>query len=280
VISVLAGLLAATSVASLLASVALRSDPAVESLAGIRSRGARRGLAGQVVAAAARRPLVRRIARVDRLDALVRAAGWSRSATDLMAVKAVLAMGVALTMTMSAPALLPIGIVAAAGAFVAPDVVVARAARARVREADAEVPQFLDLLAAASSAGLGGPAAIRRAASGLRGPLGDELTAAAAAVGVGARWREEVRSIAERLELPDLSAAVRVLIRTETLGSSLAENLRGLSVDVRDARRARATERARTAPVKMLFPLVFMVLPAFLLLSVVPVLIATVRSLG
>ena len=49
--------------------------------------------------------------------------------------------------------------------------------------------------------------------------------------------------------------------------------------DVRAARRVRAAERARTAPVKMLFPLVFMILPAFLLLTVVPVLIATIRSL-
>jgi tight adherence protein C len=72
---------------------------------------------------------------------------------------------------------------------------------------------------------------------------------------------------------------VSAVTRTETLGASLAEALRDLAEDVREARRARAAEIARKAPVKMLFPLVFMILPSFLLLTVVPVLIATLRSI-
>ena len=52
-----------------------------------------------------------------------------------------------------------------------------------------------------------------------------------------------------------------------------------LAADVRTSRRAAVAERARAAPVKMLFPLVFLVLPAFLLLTVVPVLLTTVRSI-
>ena len=97
---------------------------------------------------------------------------------------------------------------------------------------------------------------------------------------MGGRWRDELGRIADRLALPDLRAAVVVVARTETLGSSLADSLQELATEVRESRRVRASDRARTAPVKMLFPLVFMVLPAFLLLTVVPVLIATVRSLS
>jgi len=73
---------------------------------------------------------------------------------------------------------------------------------------------------------------------------------------------------------------VRLLVRTERLGSSLADEMSRLAADVREQRRARAVDRARAAPVKMLFPLVFLVLPAFLLLTVVPVLLTTVRSIS
>jgi tight adherence protein C len=72
---------------------------------------------------------------------------------------------------------------------------------------------------------------------------------------------------------------VAALTRTETLGSSLATSMQELAERVRAARRAAVTERARTAPVKMLFPLVFLVLPAFLLLTVVPVLLSTLQSI-
>ena len=106
------------------------------------------------------------------------------------------------------------------------------------------------------------------------------MRATVRAVDLGARWRDELEGLAERLDLPDLRRAVAALTRTESLGASLAQATSELAASVRQARRAATTERARTAPVKMLFPLVFLVLPAFLLLTVVPVLLTTVRSIG
>lgn len=155
-----------------------------------------------------------------------------------------------------------------------------RAAKRHRAAADSEIPQLLDLLAAGSSAGLAAPLALRRAADGLIGPLADELRATVHAVDLGARWRDELEALAERLDLPDLRRTVSALTRTETLGASLAQATAELAGSVRQARRAATMERARTAPVKMLFPLVFLVLPAFLLLTVVPVLLTTVRSIG
>jgi tight adherence protein C len=144
---------------------------------------------------------------------------------------------------------------------------------------DAQIPQFLDLLAAASSAGLSGQISLRRAVHALGGPLANELRNVLDAIDLGAHWRRELAAAAERLQLSDLRRIVTVLSRTETLGASLADSTAELAASVRSARRAAVTERARTAPVKMLFPLVFLVLPAFLLLTVVPVLLTTVQSI-
>ena len=156
---------------------------------------------------------------------------------------------------------------------------VTRADARRRRAMDAEIPQLLDLLAAGSAAGLSAVAGLQRSVSVLRGPLGAELRTSLDAVDLGARWREELAAVTERLALPDLRRAVAVLTRTETLGTSLTEATRELAADVRRSRRAAVAERARAAPVKMLFPLVFLVLPAFLLLTVVPVLLTTVESI-
>lgn len=142
-----------------------------------------------------------------------------------------------------------------------------------------EVPQFLDLLASAAAGGLAAPRAVEQAVREIRGPLATELEAVLERVALGHRWRDELLAISERLELADLRRAVIVLARSEKLGVSLASATADLAAEVRAARHALAEERARKAPVKMLFPLVSMVLPAFLLLTVVPVLVSTLGSM-
>jgi pilus assembly protein TadC len=175
------------------------------------------------------------------------------------------------------PLLAPIlGLAAAA----APSVLVSRAARHRVRAADSAIPQLLDLLSAGTAAGLPAMTVLARAARTVRGPLAEELASVLVAVDHGAPWRSELEAMAARLGLPDLRRVVATIGRSERLGSNLSRSLRDLAADVRAARRAGATERARAAPVKMLFPLVLLVLPAFLLLTVVSVLLVSLRSIG
>jgi tight adherence protein C len=155
-----------------------------------------------------------------------------------------------------------------------------RERRLRQRAFRDEIPQFLDLLAAGSTAGLSAEVSFRQATGSLRGPLGAELGDVMRSVDLGVPWREALGGYVAGTGDVDLARMASVLARIETLGVSLRGATRELAATVREARRASTLERARTAPVRMLFPLVFLILPAFLLLTVVPVLITTVRSIN
>ena len=155
-----------------------------------------------------------------------------------------------------------------------------RFARARRRAIHDEIPQLLDLLAAGSTAGLSAELSFRQASECLRGPLGEDLARIIRSIDLGIPWRQALHGYVEATGDPDLARMLSVLARTETLGVPLSEATRELAASVREARRTATLGRARTAPVKMLFPLVFLILPAFLLLTVVPVLITTVRSIN
>lgn len=215
-----------------------------------------------------------------RLRALIIEADASWTVDEVAGAK-VLGPLVVLAVALLAPgSLVLLGVPFAILASRVPELVLARAASRRRLAASREVPLFLDLLAVTTSAGLPPPLAVRVATEPLRGPLGEELRGAVGRVDLGRRWRDEIAASAGRLAQHDLGRAIRLLLRTQRLGTSLADEMSRLAADVREGARMRAVERARTAPVKMLFPLVFLILPAFLLLTVVPVLLTTVRSIG
>ena len=151
--------------------------------------------------------------------------------------------------------------------------------RDRSRAVHGEVPHLLDLLAAGSTAGLSAELSFRQAVDCLRGPLADDLAGVVRRVDLGAPWRTEMANYVASSGNRDLARTMTVLARSETLGVSLRDATRELAASVREAHRAELLERARSAPVKMLFPLVLLILPAFLLLTVVPVLITTVRTI-
>ncbi|MEX2407365.1 MAG: type II secretion system F family protein [Actinomycetota bacterium] len=215
-----------------------------------------------------------------RLQGLILEADTSWTVDEVAGAKVLGPLAVLAVALLAPGSLVLLSVPIAIVAFRFPELVLARAARRRRFAASREVPLFLDLLAVTTSAGLPPQLAVRVASEPLRGPLGEELRGAVDRVDLGRRWRDEIAASANRLAQHDLGRAIGLLLRTQRLGTSLADEMSRLAADVREGARLRAVERARTAPVKMLFPLVFLILPAFLLLTVVPVLLTTVRSIG
>jgi tight adherence protein C len=230
-------------------------------------------------------PVARTVGQRATLEGRLLLAGEPASVEAVLGAKVMASIGAAALVailgmaTGLSVALLALGVPIVLAATRAPDFVLARRARTRDRRIAAQVPDLAELLVATTGAGLNPPLAFRRSAEVLEGPLGEELRVAVRGLDLGAEWRTVLDELADRTGDPSMRRLVRAMGRSQRLGTPLASALHSVADDLRNERQARAEEAARRAPVKMLFPLVFLILPAFLLLTVGPVLLATLRSL-
>jgi tight adherence protein C len=70
------------------------------------------------------------------------------------------------------------------------------------------------------------------------------------------------------------------MMQGQMLGFSIGQILRTLAIEMRKRRRARAEQQAQKAPIKMLFPLIFMIFPALFVILLGPALVSLVHALG
>ena len=180
-----------------------------------------------------------------------------------------------------APALavFPVAAVPAAAAAVAVPVLRRRQRqRRRVAAVEASMPEAVDLLQLAVGAGLSVRLAVEAVAQRTDGPLGDELRRAVAETARGRRLADALYDLPLRAG-DAVRPLVGVLVACERYGAPLAAGLERLASEVRATSRRRAEEAARRVPVKLLFPLVTCILPAFALLTVAPLIASALRSL-
>jgi|GEM_PF-303573 len=171
------------------------------------------------------------------------------------------------------PALLLAGSVIAAGEWAA------RRVPARHEEAvRAVLPDVVDLFRLAVGAGMSVHQSIDVVAARAAEPAGSALREVCRRVTLGVRLGDALGAL-DRLGEPGRPLAA-ALTASARYGAPLTAALERVVVDSRVLRRRRAEERARKLPVKLLFPLVFCVLPAFGLLAVVPLLAGALPSLS
>lgn len=164
--------------------------------------------------------------------------------------------------------------------FFVPDFLIARRASTRQDDIRRMLPEALDLLAIAVSAGMGLEQAIELVARRLPGALGEELHRMLQEVQLGASRREALGHLRGRTEVSELSTFAMALAQADALGSPLADVLRVQAGQMRMMRRQRAREQAAKVPVKLLFPLLVCVFPALGIVVVGPAVISIVRAFG
>lgn len=150
--------------------------------------------------------------------------------------------------------------------------------RRRAAVVDA-LPEAADLIAVAVAGGLSVPSALATAGRWTTGPVGEALRRAIDEIGLGRPVADALEGLAPVLGAP-ARPLVEVLVSSERYGVPLGESLDRLAREARLDRRRRAEARARRLPVLLLFPLVLCVLPAFGLLTVVPLLVGSLPELS
>ncbi len=132
------------------------------------------------------------------------------------------------------------------------------------------MPDALDLLTICVGAGLGFDAAMHKVVEKWDNELAFEFGRVLREVQLGKTRREALRDMADRVGIPEMTSFVAAIIQSEQLGVSLGKVLQIQADNMRVKRRQRAEEAAQKAPVKMLFPLVFLVMPALFLVLLGP----------
>jgi len=143
------------------------------------------------------------------------------------------------------------------------------------------LPDVLDLLMVCVEAGLGFDAAVARVAEQedlSRSPLHQELMRMHLEVRAGRPREEALRGLGERCGIQEVSSMVSAFVQSDRLGTPLGKTLRVHAESARIQRRHRAEERASLAPLKMIFPTVLFLMPAFFLVAMAPSLLGLIKS--
>jgi tight adherence protein C len=151
-----------------------------------------------------------------------------------------------------------------------PQVSLNRRARHRMQQIDYEIPELVDLLLVGVEGGMGFNGAIRASSHRIDGPLGEELLLLLQQQSLGASTVEALENLLARCDTPAVHALVRTVVQGERLGVSIGQLMRTLAEEMRKRRKAVAEEQAGKTPIKILFPLVFVILPSMFIIVLTP----------
>ena len=151
-----------------------------------------------------------------------------------------------------------------------PDVLLYNTGTKRQLVIQRNLPDAVDLLTISVEAGLGFDAAMSQVARNSKGPLAGELFRVLQEMQIGKSRGEAFNGLIARTNVPELRSFVTSLVQADAFGIPVANVLREQSKEMRSKRHQRAEEQAQKVPVKILFPLIFFILPALFTVIIGP----------
>ena len=161
--------------------------------------------------------------------------------------------------------------------FFVPNVLIDRQRDDRKEQIRSQIADSIDQLNVMVRAGLGIDAAIGRLAQSATGPIAEEFGRVLQDMRFGLARAVAFASMAERVDVPELTGFVSALSHAERLGVPISQTLTIQSQEMRERRRQMAEEKAMKLPVKLLFPMVFFILPVMFIVLLGP---AAIRMLS
>jgi tight adherence protein C len=166
--------------------------------------------------------------------------------------------------------------------FFLPDIMIQNLTAKRQALLTKAMPDMLDLLVICAEAGLALDNALVRVAKELRissSEMADELELTSAELGFMADRRMAMNNLRKRTGLPAMQALVNTLVQSERYGTPLADALRVLSAELRDARLMKAEEKAARLPATMTVPMMIFIMPTLAIVLVGPAILNVIDQL-
>jgi tight adherence protein C len=154
-----------------------------------------------------------------------------------------------------------------------------RAERQRRTQSERDLPGAIDLLVLSVRAGLTPQQAVDELASAHAGAVGEAFAEVIRRTQRGQPFADALGALRELLG-PRAGALADVIATSDRHGLALGPTLDQLALEAAAARQRLDQADARRLPVKLSFPLVACTLPSFVLLAIVPAMIAALSSLG
>ena len=164
--------------------------------------------------------------------------------------------------------------VAAVGGFLLPTMILNNKIKARKYSIERVLPETVDLLSLCVGAGLDFMAAVRWIINKVKvNPLIEELIVVLKEINIGKPRLEALRDMSKRINVSDVTSFVRTLVQADRMGTPVEETFKILSDDSRMRRFHRGERTAMKAPIKMLIPLIFCILPVIMIIVAGPILV-------
>ena len=211
-----------------------------------------------------------------RLDAAGSPANWD--VERVLAFKVLGAIGGIVLTVLVSPVLLSFGVaftvligaILLVAGFFSPNMILYQKAYNRAERMQKELPDALDLLTISVEAGLAFDAAMSQVARQTEGPLAEEFFRVLQEMQIGMGRIEAFKAMAERTDVDDIRTFVTALVQADAFGIPIANVLRIQAKEMRLKRSQRAEEAAQKVPVKILFPLIFCILPTLFIAVIGP----------